>query len=336
MVEFKYVKIPVSMIPLLSKGKDGLMEVALYCIYRTAMQFDFEANNVTKRLLYEYHLTPTGKRQTNIPKKLNNLLTTINDKTDFVSLNEDFRGFDQNGENYDPKDTAGNSICDLVDKEFVTDNTLWELATDYYSINQAAKLLGIKVTDVESIISAHKGLSSHDYCRAWGYANFKKLIELIKKKDLTQEDLDMFAGYVALKSKIGRKKVGRTSSIDFVARLAGCVSKDELTEDYLSENPDATYFYKKYSNKENLRRLMGRLRGGYLKFVETLKEKPAAGWFYSFSRDLAKEDFVEEIKVIMSEDRKAKKKNQKRLERKRKRIGCRPSEGISIDTSTKT
>ena len=333
---FKYVKIPVSMIPLLSKGKNGLLEVALYCVYRTCMQFGFDADNVAKRLVYEYHITEPEKRRTKIPDELANLLITLEEETDFVEMNEDYRGFNQNGVIYDPKDINGNSIIDLINDKFAENPTLWEIATDYYQIDQAAKLLGIKVNDVKAVISTHWKLHVHDNCRAWAFANFHKLLELLNKENLGQEDMDMYAGYVALKSKIGRRKVGHTNSADFVARLAGCVSKSEVSEEYLRENPVADYLYKKYSNKENLRRLMGKLRGGYLKFAETLKGKPAAGWFYSFSRDLSKKDFISAISDIMIAEKKEKAKKRKQLERKRKRMGCRPSEGISIDTPTKT
>ena len=80
---FKYVKIPVSMIPLLSKGKNGLLEVALYCVYRTCMQFGFDADNVAKRLVYEYHITEPEKRRTKIPDELANLLITLEEETDY-------------------------------------------------------------------------------------------------------------------------------------------------------------------------------------------------------------------------------------------------------------
>ena len=306
MAGFKYVKIPVSMIPLLSKGKNGFLEVALYCVYRTCMQFDFDADNVAKRLVYEYHITEPEKRRTKIPDGLANLLITLEEETDFVEMNEDYRGFNQNGVIYDPKDINGNSIIDLINDKFAENPTLWEIATDYYQIDQAAKLLGIKVNDVKAVISTHRKLHVHDNCRAWAFANFHKLLELLNKENLGQEDMDMYAGYVALKSKIGRNKVGRTKSIDFVTRLAGCVSKSECTEDYLKENPNAAYYLKKYSNPENLRRLMGRLRGTYLKYVESLKDKPAAGWFYSFSRDLSKKDFISAISDIMMTEKKEK------------------------------
>lgn len=321
------------MIPLLGIGREGLIDVALYSIYRTAMQFDIDENNVARRLVYEYHITDSKKRRTQIPKKLMDFLGQLNMETNFIESNEDYRGFYADGTTYDPTDDYSNSIIDIVERRFANDPDMWEIALEYYHIDQAAKLLEISVYDTDRIISVHKEFQEHDLCRAWARANFQKLSELIKKKDLSQDDIEDYAAYLTLKSRIGHNTVGRVTSKQFKARLAGCVNTDDCTEEYLENNPNAAYLYKKYSDKERLRRLMGRLRGRYLKFIETVEGKPAAGWFYTFSRDMTVEEFKKSISDMMIEDKKEKAKNRKRRERKRKKMGCRPSAKIKIDSS---
>lgn len=326
---YNYVKIPVSLIPTLYKGRKGVMDVILYCIYETSKTFDFDSNNVARRLVYEFCNTDIRKRMTDIPEELKQMMYKLDKEASF--LEDDYRGFTHDGTSYDPLDENKESVIDRVEKELADNNELWETATDYYQIDQAAKLHNIRIHNIGNVIDVRQKYKDCDNCRAFAYAKLSKLVELADKKALQPEDIEIYAGNLAFKSIIGKAKVGRTETKLVLARMVGCVSADDVTDDYLEYNPIAARIFKKYSDKGNFRRLAGRLRDGYLKFIETVPGKSRLGTFFSFTRDLSKKDFEQAILDIVREDKKKAERMKKRIQRKRKAMGCRKPIEIRVE-----
>lgn len=331
---YDYIKIPISIIPNLYKGKDGLIEVASYCLYHAGLKLDIDKKNIAKRLVYEYHITPENKRRTIIPDKLEILLDQIDKEHPFTD--DEYRGF-QDPKDYNIESEDGLSIISLVNTYFCDDNTLFELAEKYYRIDQAAKLLKVNNVNTNTVIQAYDRLKEHDNCRAYAWAKMEKIMELIHRSDnLKTEDIEIYTGNLAFKSIIGKAKVGRTESKLVLARMAGCVSCDDVTPEYLERNPNAARLYKKYSDKENFRRLTGRLRDGYVKYIQTVPGKNRLGMFFSFSRDLSVKDFNNAIEEMVIADRKKAERDKKRIQRKRKKMGCRKAvENVTVTHKTK-
>lgn len=330
--KFEYIKIPVSLIPELYRGRSGFIDVMSYCFYRASAEMDFDPNNVAKRIVYEYVITKKEKRKVQLPARIVNLLDELDEETEFVEWSEDYRGFYPylHGD-FDPADCDDNLVIDKVEEILSADDGLWDLATDYYCIAQVAKLLKVTCKDVDAIRRIHLQYKTHDRCKAWAWVKFSKLMELANRgEELKAEDIEVYAAHLALKSIIGKKKVGRTESKLVLARMAGCVSSDDCTSEYLSDNPIVARVHKKYSDKDNYRRLMGRLREGFVKFIETIPGKNRLGMFFSYSRDLPKYLFEEEVMKIVEKDKKEAAKIKKRRQRRQKKMGCRPAKGIDL------
>lgn len=320
------------MIPLLYDGAIGLRNVLTYCVYRAGLQFDITPENVVRKLIYQYLNVEPENRPISIPNALNKWLDEYDENYLIKEMNWDYRGFDPHNhidKSYDPCDIDGESIIDTL----VLPEELWDLAEEYYRLGQVSNLLHIRIPDVDSVIAIHKKLSVFDYSIPYAYAKFDKLQELYRRRNnLEKEDIEIYAGNLVLKSCIGKKKVGRINTRLFLARMVGCVREDDVTPDYLANNPKAAEVYKKYSDKDNFRRLMGRLRDGYVKYIEVLPGKPRYGYFFSFSRDLSKKEFENEIEAIIINDKKKSARNRKRLERSRKKMKCRKMVGLKVMT----
>ena len=329
--KFRYVKVPIQMIPLLYDGIIGIKTVCLYSLYRAGMQFDISEKNVIRRLVYQYLNVEPKNRKVGIPKELVDWLDDWDDKFDIIGWNADYRGFDPNGQDYDPMDSEDDYVIDTIFSA-IKDTPMWDLAEEYYRLGQVANLLKIKIPSTDIIIETHKKYEVYDNTKIYAYAKFDKMLELWnREKNLTEEDIEIYAGNLALKSIIGKKKVGHTDSKLILARMAGCVGKDDVTEDYLANcNPNAAKVYKKYSDKDNFRRLAGRLRDGYVKYIEVLPGKPRYGYFFSFSRDLSKNELESEIESMIADEKKEAARNRKRLERKRKKAKCRKMVGLNV------
>ena len=330
--KFEYIKIPVSLIPELYRGQSGFIDVMSYCFYRAAAEMNYNPNNVAKRIVYEYLITRKEKRRVQLPSRIVRVLEELDEETNFVEWSEDYRGFYPNlAGDFDPEDVDDNSVISQVEDVLSSDDNLWDLAVDYYCTSQVSKLLRVSVSNLEAIINAHEQFRAHDKCKAWAWVKFDKLLELAKRgQDLKTEDIEVYAAHLALKSIIGKKKVGRTERKLVLARMAGCVSSDDCTDLYLKKSPTVGKVHKKYSDKDNFRRLMGRLREGFVKYIETVPGKNRLGMFFSYSRDLSKYMFEEEVMSIVEKDKKEAAKNKKRMQRRKKKMGCRPAKGMDL------
>lgn len=337
--KFEYIKIPVSMITLLYDGWNGFHVVICYCLCRTSEEMDFDSNNVAKRIVYEAMLKEKGARKVEFPAIIENFLERfasslgVNELSD---LDDGYRGFypDQGGDfNPETLDNDHNevNIIDEVNLEFQNNPHLWDAAVHYYRLGQLANLMKIKLFGTDEIINIREQYKWHDKCKAWAWVKLDKLAELHNKRELQDDDIEKYAAFLAMKSIIGKNKVGRAESKLILARMLGFVKSEECDR-FVAENNDESLvrIFKKYSNKENFRRLMGLLRDGYVKYIETIPGKNRLGLFFSFTRDLPKYSFEEEVMKIVEADKKEKAKIKKRMQRRKKRTGCRPAKGIDL------
>lgn len=332
MEKFSYIKIPVSMIPLLYDGRQGLIDVLLYGIYNTA-KFDCDDYNIARQLLYSYMCQDPKKRRVSIPDRLYTYLDGMDWESDMGLSDNDYRGFTKDGSEFDPETILLGNVIPLLAEELNEQPELHDLAREFYCIRQCAEMLGIGIPDTDLVIQKHELYKDHDECRVFAYAKLDNIMKLISKGDkITSEDIELFAGYLAFKSILGRNKIGRAEKSLVVARMMGCVSSNDIEDDgsnVISES--SLRIFKKYSDKENFRRLIGRLREGYVKYIEVLDGKPRYGYFFSFSRDLSKRDFESAISDMIVANKKDAAKKRKRLERKRKKMKCRKQIGVEVE-----
>lgn len=337
MEKFSYIKIPVSMIPLLYDGRQGLIDVLLYGIYNTA-KFDCDDYNIARQLLYSYMCQDPKKRRVSIPERLYTYLDGMDWESDMGLSDNDYRGFTKDGSEFDPETILLGNVIPLLAEELNEQPELHDLAREFYCIRQCAEMLGIGIPDTDLVIQKHELYKDHDECRVFAYAKLDNIMKLISKGDkITSEDIELFAGYLAFKSILGRNKIGRAEKSLVVARMMGCVSSNDIEDDgsnIISET--SLRIFKKYSDKENFRRLTGRLRDGYVKYIQTVPGKNRLGMFFSFSRDLSVKDFNSAIEEMVIADRKKAQRDKKRIQRKRKKKGCRKAvEDVTVTTKTK-
>jgi len=335
----KYIKIPVSMIPELYRGASGVRDVVLYSLCRKADEMDYDPSNVAKRIVYEAMRENKDKMKVSFPAVINAFLKGMAagwGVNELSELDVDYRGFHPElGGDFRPltydDDYNEIDVIEAVEDGLKENPSLWDMAVRYYRIGQVANLLHIKVLGIDEIFGTYEKYKRHNQCKAWAWGNFDKLGELYNRgNNLIAEDIEVYAGNLAFKSIIGKKTVGRTESKLVLARMAGCVSTNDCTSLYLEDNPLAARVYKRYSDKENFRRLTGRLRDGYVTYIETIPGKNRLGTFFSFSRDLGKYSFEEEVMKIVEADKKEKAKIKKRMQRRKKRTGCRPAKGMDL------
>lgn len=319
------------MIPLLYNGRSGLVDVLLYGIYNTA-RFDCDYQNVARQLLYTYMCQEPKKRRVSIPKELHEFLKALDCNCDNELSEDEYRGFSNGGE-FAPLTSSYGNLIERLCKMFNDNPSFYNLAREFYCIRQCAELLGICVPDTDIIIQRHEHYRDHDSCRAFAYAKLDNFMKLINKgDDLSTEDIELFVGYLAFKSILGRNKIGRAEKSLVVARMVGRVSSNDVEDDGSSiDSPSLQRIFRKYSDKENFRRLIGRLREGYVKYIEIMPGKPRYGYFFSFSRDLSKMDFYSAINDLVVANKKESARNRKRLERKRKKMKCRKQVGSAED-----
>jgi hypothetical protein len=332
MEKFSYIKIPVSMIPLLYNGRSGLIDVLLYGIYNTA-KFDCSPENMARQLLYTYMCQDPNKRRASIPSQLEEILDCYDNDSDNELTENEYRGFSKAGNEFNPSSSLFGELIETLCRLFNSNPNIYKLAKDFYCIRQCAEMLGIQVTNTDSILQRHEWYQEHDSCRVFAYAKLDNFTKLIDKGDnLTNEDIELLVGYLAFKSILGRNKVGRAEKSLVLARMMGYVSPNNIEDDGSNiDSPSLLRIFRKYSDKENFRRLVGRLREGYIKYIEVMAGKPRYGYFFSFSRDLSKMDFFSAIDDLVVANKKESARNRKRLERKRKKMKCRKQVGTAED-----
>lgn len=326
---YSYIKVPVSMIPMIYRGYASLIDILLYGMCHIARNIEPDPDNVTKRILYTFLY---GKKKSlSLPLAIHRKLMQMEQECSFIGFGDDYRGFLPDGVTFYPTDEDDNSVIDRLDEVFEEDSGLWNLAREYYQVSHAFELLGLSYNGVfEHIANTYNRLKHHNYCNAWGYLKVQNLMNLISKRDdVTPEELEVFAAAAALKGIMGKRTVWYAETKLILARMAGMVKADEPLNGI--DDEEAKRVYKKYSDKDNFRRLKGRLREGYVKYIDNVSGCNRLGTFFSFSRDLSVADFNKAIGEIVAERRKTAARSRKRKERHYKKLGCRPSQSENLN-----
>ncbi len=321
------------MIPLLFNGRNGLIDVYLYSIYNTA-NCESDDTNVVRQLLFTYMCQDSTKRRAGIPRKLQEFLDDLDSANNGELSDNEYRGFSQGGYDFAPcSDSVGDLIPFLL-TELQKRPEMLSLAKEFYSIRQCAEMLDIVVPDAGLIINAHNFYKNYDACKK-KYASIKldKFHYLINEgNSLSTEDIEKFAGYIALKYILRRDKVGRTDRLHVAALMAGFYDKikDVDVMEYL-QTEEQKKIFKRFSDKENFRKLIDRLRGGYFKFIQTVPGQNKLGLFFAENPKISVKEFNEAIEEIVIADRKQYQRDKKRILRKRKRAGCqKPNPDVCV------
>ena len=325
---YSYIKVPVSMIPMIYRGYTSICDILLYGVYDKARDIDADPENVTKHILYKF--LNGNKNSLPLPKSIHDTLLQMDEDCPFIECNEDYRGFLGDGVTFWPEDEECNAVIDRLDDEFSDNSGLWNLAVEYYQVSHAFAFLELSYKGTfESIADTYNRLKYHNSCKAWGYVNVSNLMNLMSKRDAaTDEEKELLAAVAALKGIIGKRTVWYADTKLILARMAGMVKADDALSGI--EDEEAQRVYRKYSDKDNFRRLKGRLREGYVKHIDIVNGCNRLGTFFSFSRDLSVADFNKAIGEIVAERRKKAACSRKRKERHNKKLGCRPSQSKNL------
>lgn len=326
---YSYIKVPVSMIPMIYWGYASMVDILLYGVYHIARNVEPDPDNVTKCIIYTF--LNGRKNNLSLPLAIEKKLMQMEDECPFIGWNDDYRGFLPDGVTFSPTDEDDNSVIDRLNEIFAEDSGLWNLAVEYYKVSHAFDLLEITYNGTfENIANTYNRLKFHNNCSAWGYLKVQNLISLMKKgNDVTKEELEVFAAAAALKGIMGKRTVWYAETKLILARMVGMVKADDPLCGF--DDEELRRIYKKYSDKDNFRRLKGRLREGYLKYIDNVKGCNRLGTFFSFSRDLSVADFNKAIGEIVAERKKTAARSRKRKERYFKKLGCRPSQSENLN-----
>lgn len=304
------------MIPLLLRGRGGIATVAYYGIYHAVQTFNAPDEDVARQVCYTFMNNDSKKRRCSLPAELHAFVSGF-DLTEGFS-DDEYRGFHGDTE-FTPMTFEANDAIETLLHALKSTPKMMELAREFYRIRQGAELLGIIIPDIDSILQIHNKYIKYDDCKVFGQIRIQKIMKLYSEGALTEEQCVMLAAFVSLSSIKGKRTVAVTDKEHVLARMMGKVSPSEIDEDEIKFDPLLERVWKRYNNKEYWRRLTGMLRGGYVKFIQPLRDRQRLGTFFTFSRDMTEEEFVKAAEQLATERKKQKAVIRKRVERKRKR-----------------
>lgn len=341
-MNYRYVKVPFRMIPQ-AYLTGGLEKLVLYSIYSEALELPFDVENVSKRILYLYLIVEENKHLCKIPQRIVKVLQEMDSITEYIELNDpysEYRGFnpdiDPNVPNgvFNPLDAEDNSVIERLDSYFAKDEALWEDATMFYRVYSMLNLLRLHTNytfeQFQSVFNEfcikERGCKTTDWSKGHAGFNLSIAIELFhdeirlaikyppakydskeyqkEYKDLMERKV-MLAADMAMKSIMGKKSIGNATKSEILARMAGKRNiSDGVDVDDPELNPECLEVVKRYSCKDNFRRIMGLMRGSFFKYIEVVKGSEASGYFFSNSRDLSRKELEQGIAKIIAENKK--------------------------------
>ena len=149
-----------------------------------------------------------------------------------------------------------------------------KLVIENYQIHQVCELSNIKKVSKDEIIQGFTEVDAFrlDQERMFGKQPMAGLnLEIVKKVGNNNIDLELFAGYAAIKSLVGSRDFAKTFKGAIVQRMIGAKSND--AEDYLTKNyPGLKIIRDKYINRYHFDKLLQRLlNGNFIKSMFSLK-----------------------------------------------------------------
>lgn len=305
------------MIPLIFKGKEGLVDVMTYGIYNAVSTFNAPDSDVVRQVLYTYMNSGSKKTVCNLPKELQAFVAGF-DLTEEFSFDE-YRGFSTDGKEFNPLTGDMDEAIYLFENALNDNPKMKELAIEFYRIRQGCNLLGITISDIDAIRMVHEKYRRYDGFRVFGQAKLKFFMNLYQKRYTTEEERVLLAAYISLRSIMGKKTIDVTDKEHVLARMMGKVTPSEISETEILSDTNLASVWKRYNDWEYWRRLLSMLRGGYVKHIQPLKDRPRLGTFFTFSRDMSEKEFISQAEKLAVERKKEKALIRKRVERKRKR-----------------
>ena len=233
----KYIQFPLCLMQETYRNrKAGLNLILDFGIVNYGMKLNFDISEVARQLLYNYF-----RRRELIQDCLYESIVDYYEKG-FITIDEDYNGF--HGNTFDPGDTT-QEVINLFDK----DTEFEKNAILNYQINQAAKLLSIKIGNIDRTIERFQKSN-----------NFKDSFELnygpdcwpsVKPQQIIEfrdsgSDLDLLRAFIAIKSLIGQKKYIATTRNVILMRMLGCKSK-AATDDFVKVNAEAERVFLTYA-----------------------------------------------------------------------------------------
>lgn len=242
----RYILIPLCLLQgTYQKQKIGWEIIICFGIVNYAKKIKYDINNVAKQLMYAYY-----RNKNMIQNELfETLERLIGDQK--LTTDEQYNSF--NDKSFEPLETSS-ELLDL----FEGDPAFKEASILRYQIEQAVSMnnLGLILASMDDTLWWYnQGLTYlNDFERKFGkdcWLSVKPL-QAIDFRD-SNEDLDLYRAYLAIKSLIGYKKYIETTRSVILMRMFGSKSYQAL-QDFLKSNPSVKDHFDKYSRTDKAMR----------------------------------------------------------------------------------
>jgi len=260
-----YVQFPLClMMQIYDNAKRGLNLICDFGTVYYAKSFRYSIVEVARQLMYTYY------RKRDLLQ--GSLYVTLNRHiaSGSLSVDEDYSGF--SGSEFDPLEVS-TELLDLFesDSKFKSDAIL------NYQIQQAISSLNIRLGSIDTTLEKYNdGLTfQKEFESKFGPDSMPmvKITQLFEFRD-SDNDLDIFRAYIAIKSIIGQQKFIESSKAAILSRMIGCKSKEAFefyTTNKYGKNKNLLPTVKKYSKKYHMDILIHTL--AYKKFIMYLAQK---------------------------------------------------------------
>jgi len=253
MSDARYIQFPLCLLQETYDNPDiGLNKIISFGICHFATKQDYALQDVARQCMYGFY------RGGSLPPNLHNFIN------DYVTIDEDYHGFDATGKEFFPE----LEIDELIQPGglFEENPDVREEAIKFYQLHQAADLLNVKLgsnnwgrydeglrdlVTFESIF----GKDCWPSCRTGILFDFRD----------NGGDLNLLRAYIGIKSLTGRKPYVSTCKSVILQRMMGCKSKEALKA--ALKKKEIKDFHKKFTKSEKA------MRYQMDKLLEILQEK---------------------------------------------------------------
>lgn len=238
----KYVQFPLYLWrDIFSRKVEVINKIFCFGVYWHSKRFDYSLPNVARQIIYDLYNNKLGV-------KLKKCITAL--KSDVIGCNEDYRGFDNNGRQFEPTDEMEELL-----QAFEMDDNLKAMAVEHYQMHMAFESLEMN-GDIEHNLKIGKQIESEKPKNEPMPMLSKALLFEFRDKEKSEFELAQFAAHMAIHSIIGKKPFATTNKLHIVARMFGYSSHKAISEQL---NPAVKERLIKYSNRYHMGKLLQEL-----------------------------------------------------------------------------
>ena len=293
----KFIPFPLY---LLSGLPENLKYIIAYGIFNFSRNINYDLKSVYTQVMYVLY---RGELPLNLKQKIDLLVDNQQ-----LNLDHDYNGF--NDDEFSPESEVEELMIAGQD-----DSNFEQSCIEFHQVRQAFKLLG-KTGNIANTIKAAKKIEKEIAERAIIYGADASVMCNIDialsylNDDKNSFEIDLFRGYLAIKSILGSRDIIWTTKKIVVRRMIG--AKDERVEAELLKFPELKAIYKKYLIRYHIDRLFDQLVSRNF-----IKGKFGAKKMMFFSNKYSTSEMAEPAKELLLRFNSRDKRNaQKQSERK--------------------